>query len=149
MSPFGATATAFGCQKYSGSRPPPALPSVIRTLPSGLNLMTWCPFVLSRVAPFCAPRALDQSVTQMLPSRSTYRPCGTWTIPAPNDRTTFPLASNFITGSRLEPMHEFAPHRSVTQTLAPSLSMPTPLVDPQVRPSGIFAQPSTVWYGFG
>jgi hypothetical protein len=29
------------------------------------------------------------------------------------------------------------------------LSIATALVDPQVRPSGIFAQPSIVLYGFG
>src|SRR3954470_17191488 len=33
--------------------------------------------------------------------------------------------------------------------LVPSLSTSTALSDPQVRPSGIFAQPAIVSYGFG
>jgi hypothetical protein len=36
-----------------------------------------------------------------------------------------------------------APHRSATQTLVPSTSMSTPLVEPHARPAGIFAQFST------
>src|SRR5205085_1633712 len=55
----------------------------------------------------------------------------------------------FKTGSSDEPTHEFAPHRSATQMLSPSLSVPTPLVDPQVRPAGIFAHPTMVSYGLG
>src|SRR5688572_17716326 len=85
----------------------------------------------------------------MLPSRSTYKPCGTWISPSPNALTRLPFASNFRIDGRLEPTHELAPQRSATQMLTPSLSMPTPLVDPQVRPSGILAQPTTVSYGLG
>jgi hypothetical protein len=42
-----------------------------------------------------------------------------------------------------------APQRSATQTLLPSGSMSTPLVEPHVRPGGIFAQFSIAWYGLG
>jgi hypothetical protein len=35
-----------------------------------------------------------------------------------------------------------APHRSATQTLVPSTSMSTPLVEPHARPAGIFAHSS-------
>ena len=41
MSPFGATSTSVGWSKRSGPEPlTPALPSVMRTLPCGLNLKT-------------------------------------------------------------------------------------------------------------
>ena len=43
----------------------------------------------------------------------------------------------------------FAPQRSPTQMLRPSLSISTALVDPHVRPSGILKKCSTVVYGFG
>ena len=60
-----------------------------------------------------------------------------------------PVESNLRTGSRLEPAQLLAPHRSATQMLTPSRSISTALVEPQVRPSGILAQPSTVRYGLG
>src|ERR1035437_3514031 len=41
MSPLGAMSRLLGWKKYSGSRPPPALPSVRSSLPSGLNLKIW------------------------------------------------------------------------------------------------------------
>src|SRR6185436_8397284 len=41
------------------------------------------------------------------------------------------------------------PHLSATQMLFPSLSTSTALSDPHIRPSGSFAQFSTVRYGFG
>ena len=42
MSPFGAVTTADGALNSSGPLPGLfGLPSVIRTLPSGLNLKTW------------------------------------------------------------------------------------------------------------
>jgi hypothetical protein len=47
--------------------------------------------------------------------------------------------------STFEPTQEFAPQRSATQIDFPSLSISTALVEPQVLPSGSFAQPSTVW----
>jgi hypothetical protein len=42
-----------------------------------------------------------------------------------------------------------APQRSATQTLVPSGSTSTPLVEPQLRPSGSFAQFSIARYGLG
>ena len=59
-------------------------------------------------------------------------------------RDQLPFASNFITGSSVEPTQLFVPQRSATQMLCPSRSIETALVEPQVRPSGAFAQPSTV-----
>src|ERR1035437_6334819 len=61
MSPLGATRRLFGWKKNSGSRPPPGLPSVRRSLPSGLNLKTWCPLVgliggVAADAPAAPPR---------------------------------------------------------------------------------------------
>src|SRR4029078_5769490 len=55
----------------------------------------------------------------------------------------------FITGSSVDVAQLFAPHRSATQMLMPSLSMSTALAEPQVRPPGIFAQVSSVRYGLG
>ncbi len=69
-------------------------------------------------------------------------------MPAPKLRTSLPDASNFSTTSRGDILPStqqlLAPHRSATQIDLPSLSMSTALVDPHVRPSGIFAQPSIV-----
>jgi hypothetical protein len=62
----------------------------------------------------------------------------------PSAALGFPEASNFRTGGRLDPAQLFAPHRSATQIDFPSRSISTALVDPHVRPSGIFAQFSTV-----
>src|SRR5689334_13328901 len=70
-------------------------------------------------------------------------------MPEPKLLTNFPVESNFKTGSSVDVRHEFVPQRSPTQTLTPSLSMSTELVDPHVRPAGNCAQPSTVLYGFG
>ena len=67
MSPFGAVITSQGSLNRPGSLPrTPGCPSAISTSPSGLNLMTWCP--LSSVP--C------ESVTQTLPSASTWMPWG-------------------------------------------------------------------------
>jgi hypothetical protein len=55
-------------------------------------------------------------------------------IPAPNDFTSVPVESNFRIGGRSEPAQLFAPQRSATQMLVPSLSISTALVDPHVRP---------------
>src|SRR5215213_5957350 len=77
-------------------------------------------------------------------------PCGNTSIPAPKLFTRFPFASNFRIGSTFaESRQLFAPHRSATQMLVPSGSISTALVEPQVRPAGIFAQPSMVRYGLG
>src|SRR5689334_10061329 len=86
----------------------------------------------------------------MLPSLSTQIPCGKMNIPSPKLFTRLPESSNFRIGATLSlPAQEFAPHRSPTQMLLPSRSISTALVDPQVLPSGSFAQPSTVRYGLG
>src|ERR1044072_4437243 len=74
MSPFGAVTTADGALNSSVPLPGvPALPRVISSLPSGLNLKTWWPLPLR-------PRP---SVTHTLPSRSTCRPCGNRIRPEP------------------------------------------------------------------
>src|SRR5688500_12154037 len=76
-------------------------------------------------------------------------PCGHAISPSPNDFTRLPFASNFRTEGRFDPAQLFCPQRSPTQMLTPSLSISTALVDPHARPSGSFAQPAIVWYGFG
>src|SRR6195952_2185621 len=154
ISPLDATSTADGALNSLGPSPAlPGVPSVISNFPSGLNLWTVCPL---------APRPTP-SVTQTLPSKSTVRPCGNTNSPAPNFLTSLPEASNFRIGSRLEPsqlktspsricdggMKPCAPQRSATQMLLPSRSMPTPAVEPQMRPSGISPQRSMVRYGLG
>src|SRR5262245_46858130 len=152
MSPFGATSTADGALNSSGPSPAtPGLPSVISTLPSGLNLNTWWPL----------PSLPRPSVTHTLPARSTCRPCGNSSSPSPKAFTSLPDASNLRIGGRFEPSHANgvpgfisegganAPQRSATQTLLPSGSMSTPLVEPQFRPVGSFAQFSIAWYGLG
>src|SRR6478672_11097264 len=84
------------------------------------------------------------STIQMLPSRSTEIPWGKIARPAPKLLTSLPVASNFSTGSRFDVRQLLVPQRSPTQTLTPSLSISTELVDPHVRPSGSLAQPSIV-----
>src|SRR5437867_5621693 len=76
-------------------------------------------------------------------------PWGEMSSPAPNDRTRLPLESNFRIDGSVEDAQLFAPHRSATQMLEPSRSISTALVEPQLRPSGSFAHPSTVRYGLG
>src|SRR5215831_7907507 len=49
----------------------------------------------------------------------------------------------------MESAYELAPQRSATQIDLPSRSISIALVDPHVRPTGIFAQSFTVPYGFG
>src|SRR5215831_1654983 len=85
----------------------------------------------------------------MLPSRSTKMPCGNAKIPAPKLLRSLPVGSKCRIGSSVELAQLFAPQRSATHTLWPSLSISTALVAPQTRPSGSFAQPSMVRYGFG
>ena len=71
-------------------------------------------------------------------------PCGDRIRPAPKLATRVPVASNLSTDGNDEPAQLFTPHRSATQTLWPSLSMATALVEPHVRPAGSLAQPATV-----
>src|SRR5207245_1153624 len=127
-----------GWLNSSGPSPvTPAFPSASSSFPSRLNLKTWCPFP-SR------PRA---SVTQTFPSRSTSMPWGKTNTPAAKLFLSRPDSSNSRTAGRLEPAQVLAPHLSATQMDRPSGATSTALVAPQVRPSGIFAQPSTVRYG--
>src|SRR6476661_7934155 len=78
-------------------------------------------------------------------------PCGETSRPAPKLFRSLPDESNLRIGSTVgESRHALLPpHRSATQMLLPSLSMSTALSDPHIRPSGSFAQFSTVRYGFG
>jgi hypothetical protein len=72
--------------------------------------------------------------------------------PAPKLAVMFPFASNFMTGSSVLFVRHprwFVEQRSATQMLVPSMSTSTALADPKVRPAGILAHPSTVWYGLG
>jgi hypothetical protein len=85
----------------------------------------------------------------MLLSLSTVIACGDRMSPAPKCATSVPFESNLSTGSSVEVAQLFVPHRSATQILLPSRSMSTALVEPHVRPSGIFAQSATVVYGLG
>src|SRR5215470_10848838 len=117
----------------------PGLPSVISTLPSLLNLMTVWPL------PFSA----TVSDTQTLPSRSTWKPCGSFTVPAPNLVCKLPLASNFMIGSSVEPRQFCAAQRSNVHRLLPSGSISIPMVEPHFRSGGSFAQFSCSWYGLG
>src|SRR6266853_850070 len=139
MSPFEPIATADGILNVSGPSPAtPALPRVINTFPSGLNLKTCWPF----------PLAPCPSVTQMLPSLSTVIPWGNRNMPAPKLLSSLPDGSNSRMGARLEPAQVLAPHLSATHIL-PWRSTDTPAVDPQGLPSGSFAQFSMVRYGLG
>ena len=66
------------------------MPSVISTLPSGLNLTTMWP----RLSPFGVRFMATASVTQTLPSLSTSRPCGQMNMPPPMLFTTLPSGAN-------------------------------------------------------
>src|SRR4029077_18367910 len=142
-SPLGAIRTADGALNSSGPSPAtPALPSLINTFPSGLNLKTWWPL----------PSLPAASVTQTLPAGAVRTPCGSTNIPAPKLATSLPEASNLRIGARFDPSQANGspgfrsdgsakvPQRSKTHTLVPSGSISTPAVEPQVRPSGNFAQ---------
>ena len=90
------------------------------------------------------------SVTQMLPSRSTWMPCGNTIMPAPKLLTSLPAESNFRTdrGRHLRPWRRsqqlFAvPQRSATQTDLPSLSISTALVEPQSGPRAASPSPQS------
>src|SRR5580704_8550396 len=141
MSPLGATTTSVGAPNVSEPVPlTPALPSVIKTLPSGLSLKTCKPLVPSFDA--------SSSVTHTLPCLSTKKPWGNTNIPAPQCLNSLPEVSNSRIGSSFESPQLFAPHRSYAH-MFPSGPMSTPAVDPHFRPSGNCAQFVTVWYGLG
>ena len=98
MSPFAATATSLGELKCFGSLPgSPLVPSVISTLPSGLNFTTTWP----RMSPFGVRLAATASVTHTLPSLSTSSPCGQMNRPPPKLLRTLPSGLNWTIGSAL------------------------------------------------
>src|SRR5262249_11436539 len=140
--PFGAVTTSQGSLRALGGSPAsPGLPSVSRTLPSGLNLTTVWPF------PFASGNfwssscvAARASVTQTLPSLSTWIPCGNTNIPPPKLFTNFPDESNLRTAGRFDPAHELTPQRSATQIDLPSGSTSTADNEPHVLPSGKLPQ---------
>ena len=87
---------------------PPALPSVISTLPSGLNLMTWCPMFVgggagsgaSAARRAAAPRRVVLAVGHPdVAVAIDVMPCGKINMPAPKLFTSLPVASNFSTES--------------------------------------------------
>src|SRR5262245_38201434 len=133
MSPLGAVTTSDGSLKCVGPPPAaPAVPSLIRTFPSGDSLMTCCPLVPSLLV--CA------SVTQMLPSRSTCNPCGNTNRPPPMLLIGFAVARSIrCIGGSSEPSQLLTPHRSIAQI---SLRGPisTPAVEPHVLLSGRMPQ---------
>src|SRR5206468_9695341 len=140
-SPFsGSVTTSFGSVSASGGLPrTPGLPSVISTLPSGLNLTTTLP-LLSSPGNFCSSSRLATraSVTQTLPSRSTWMPCGHTNMPPPKLLTSLPCSSNRWTGLALVPRQPGAvpgEQRSVAHTDLPSRSTATPFEPPQDRKS--------------
>src|SRR6185436_14894802 len=141
MSPFvGSVTTSFGSVRASGGFPlTPGFPSVIRILPSGLNLTTTLPF-LSSPGYFLSSSglAVRASATHTFPSRSTWIPWGHTNIPPPKLLISLPDSSNLWTGFALVPRQPGAvpgEHRSVAHTDLPSLSMATPLEPPHGRPS--------------
>ena len=89
----------------------PATPSVISSLPSGLNLKTWCPISFAggggsgasgggaagaRAA--CCPARRSPRCCR---ARSTWIPCGKIISPAPKLATSFPAGSNFRTDRQI------------------------------------------------
>src|ERR1700704_3154517 len=76
-------------------------------------------------------------------------PWGKANIPLPKLLRSLPEVSNFRIGSRLEPTQVLVPQRATAQKLLPSGAISTPAVEPQWRPSGIFAQSLIDWYGLG
>jgi hypothetical protein len=96
MSPLpGSVMTAFGSVSASGGFPlTPGVPSVISTLPSGLNLTTTLPF-LSSPGNFLSSSgfATRASVTHTFPSRSTWTLCGHTNIPPPKLLISLPDGS--------------------------------------------------------
>src|SRR3954471_15328703 len=82
-------------------------------------------------------------------------------MPAPKLFMSLPDASNFMIGSSFDSAHandepgviwvggRVSPQRSPTQTLVPSGSIATALVEPQILPSGNVPQFSIARYGLG
>src|SRR5262249_40521154 len=131
----GSVTTSVGSVRASGGFPlTPGFPSVISTLPSGLNLTTTLPFG-SSPGNFASVSALVTlaSVTHTLPSRSTWMPCGHTNIPPPKLLISFPASSKRWIGFALVPRQPGVvpgEQRSVAHTDLPSRSMATPLEPP-------------------
>src|ERR1043166_2035210 len=137
MSPLGAVTTAEGRLKVSFVSPAtPGRPSVMSTVPSGLNLVTVWPL----------PSFPPAAGTKTLPSRSTGVGGGERKRPLPKLCNSRPDGSNCRTGARLEPAQVLSPQRSNTHTL-PLRSTSTALVEPQGPLS--FAQPWSAEYTVG
>src|SRR5215470_3383890 len=142
MSPLlRSVTTAVGSVRDSGGFPrTPGFPNIIRTLPSGLNLITTLPFLPS-LGKFLrsSEDGARESVTHTLPSLSTWTPCGHTNSPPPKLRISFPDSSKRWTGLALVPRQPGVvpgEHRSVAHTDLPSLPMATPLEPPH----GLFSR---------
>src|ERR1700686_721488 len=61
--------------------------------------------------------------------------------------TRRPLASYLLSGAILETSQLLLPQRSKIHMLLPSRATLRPMVEPNPRPMGCFAQPSSGWYG--
>src|SRR5262249_47517651 len=139
---LGSVTTSFGSVRPSGGFPlTPGFPSVISTLPSGLNLTTTLPFWSSPGNLLSSSGlAARASVTHTFPSRSTWIPCGQTNIPPPKLLISFPDWSKRWIGFALVPRQPGAipgEQRSVAHTDLPSRSMATPLDPPHGLPSRV------------
>src|SRR3954462_15178348 len=70
-------------------------------------------------------------------------------MPAPKLVTNLPAGSNFMIGATFDLPQSLAPQRSNTHRLLPSRSTSTPIGAPILRPSGSFAQLSSILSGLG
>src|SRR5258708_5965443 len=136
MSPLaGSVTTSVGSVSASGGLPcTPGFPSVIRTLPSGLNLTTTLPlFRSSGNLVSSSALAARASATHMFPSRSTWRPCGHTYIPPPKLLLSFADRSHCWPGLAFVPRQPCAvpgEHRWVARPVLPSRSTATPFEPP-------------------
>src|SRR4051812_41152921 len=114
--------------------------------------MTALPF-FAALGSFCTSAAVGirASVTQTLPSLSTWMPCGHTNMPPPKLLISLPFSSKWWTGLTLVPRQPGVvpgPHRSVAHTVLPSLSTATPFEPPHGRFSLLIcAQSRMTLYG--
>ena len=83
------------------------------------------------------------------PPRSTWMPCGKMNMPAREARGEAAGRVEHEHGGQARAGAGVRAAPLATQMDLPSRAISTALVAPHVRPSGIFAQPSTVRYGLG